>query len=228
MNLENRQKNFTIITAGGIGSRMKSDIPKQFIPVNNLPVLMHTINTFYRFDKNLEIILSLPSAHIEYWEMLKQKYNFNIHHTIVAGGATRFESVKNALQQTHGQGYTAIHDGVRPLVSCETIKEAFRCAAQFGNAVAAVDIVFSIRKIENNENYSVDRSNFCEIQTPQIFRTQDIKEAYNQEYSELFTDDSSVMEAYGKKIYLSKGNAENIKITRKLDITIVEALLRKK
>jgi len=225
--MKKRHENFTVITAGGIGSRMKSEVPKQFLLINELPVLMHTINKFYSYSSSMKIILTLPFEHISYWQKLVEKYLFKVPHIIVEGGKTRFESVKNALKHVTDDGFTAIHDGVRPLVSLKTIDNAFIGAEKYGNSVASQEIVFSLRKVEGDKNISVNRELYKEIQTPQVFNTKVLKEAYNQTYNPLFTDDSSVVEAFGKTIYLSEGNSENIKITKQSDLILAETLIRK-
>lgn len=218
-------KRFAIITAGGIGSRMKSEIPKQFLLLGNIPVLMQTINKFYKFDNRIHIILSLPENFFEYWKNLCEKYNFTVKHQIVAGGKTRFHSVKNALNTIKEGGVVAVHDGVRPLVNTETIKRTFETAEKTGNAVASFDIVFSLRKIAEYDNYAVNRDFYKEIQTPQTYNVIKLQNAYNLEFKEEFTDDASVFEAAGNKINLVTGNRENIKITSREDLIIAEALL---
>ncbi|NOZ35349.1 MAG: 2-C-methyl-D-erythritol 4-phosphate cytidylyltransferase [Chlorobi bacterium] len=220
-------KRFAIITAGGTGLRMKSQIPKQFLCVGDLPILMHTINRFYQFDNRINIILSLPENYLKYWENLCKKYNFRIPVTIVKGGKTRFHSIKNALDVIDKAGFVAVHDGVRPLVNAATIKRTFDEAEKLGNAVASCDIVFSIRKIEGQKNIGVNRTFYKEIQTPQTFNIQALKYAYNSDCKDEFTDDASVFEAAGHQIHLVKGNKENIKITSSEDLIIAEALLNR-
>ncbi len=220
-------KRFAIITAGGIGARMHSEIPKQFLKLSDLPILMHTLKKFYDFDNSLQIILSLPADYFDYWNNLCAKYRFDINHRIVAGGTTRFHSIKNALKTINETGIVAVHDGVRPLVSSDTIKRTFEKAQQSDNAVASCDIVFSIRKVENNTNYAVNRNAYKEIQTPQTFDVKALQEAYDLEFKEEFTDDASVFEAAGHQIHLVKGNKENIKITSSEDLIIAEALLNR-
>ncbi|MCF6184264.1 MAG: 2-C-methyl-D-erythritol 4-phosphate cytidylyltransferase [Bacteroidales bacterium] len=220
-------KKYAIITAGGIGLRMESEIPKQFLCIGDLPILMHTINRFYQFDNHIKIILSLPENHLKYWENLCKKYKFTIPVTVVKGGKTRFHSIKNALDIIDEDGFVAVHDGVRPLVNIATIKRTFDKAEKLGNAVASSDVVFSIRKIEGQKNIGVNRTFYKEIQTPQTFNIQAIKQAYNLEYKKEFTDDASVFEAAGHQIYLVNGNRENIKITNSEDIIIAEALLNR-
>jgi 2-C-methyl-D-erythritol 4-phosphate cytidylyltransferase len=218
-------QNFVIITAGGTGVRMGTSLPKQFIKISGKPILMHTFDRFYEYDKDLKFILSLPELFISEWKQLCNAYRFSIQHEIVSGGATRFHSVKNALELLSGTGFVAIHDGVRPLVSNDTIRNAFQTAYQYGNAVVSRSINFSLRMLDEDGNTSVDRTKFREIQTPQVFQTEIIKKAYNRHYSPLFTDDASVVENLGVSINLCEGNTENIKITDPADLPVAEFLL---
>jgi len=220
-------KRFAIITAGGIGKRMRSEIPKQFLLLGNLPILMHSIKRFYRFDNQITIILSLPKAYFNYWNNLCVQYKFEIAHELVSGGETRFHSIKNALDLITEEGVVSVHDGVRPLVSFETVKRTFETAEKTGNAVAYCDIVFSLRTVKNDINIAVNRDFYKEIQTPQVFHVKDLQNSYNVKFKEEFTDDASVFEAGGHKIHLVKGNKENIKITSPEDIVIAEALLNR-
>jgi 2-C-methyl-D-erythritol 4-phosphate cytidylyltransferase len=221
-------KKYVIIVAGGSGTRMGNEIPKQFLLVNNLPVLMHTINCFLEYDLNIKIIMALPESQIVFWNELCNTYNFSKQMQIVKGGKERFESVKNALSVITGDGLVAIHDGVRPLVSVETIKLCFETAQNYGNAVPVFALNESVRKIDNEISYAVNRSEFRIVQTPQVFQIKLIQQAYMQQYCKDFTDDASVLERKGIKINLVEGNRENIKITTPVDLIIAEALLRKK
>lgn len=216
-----------IIVAGGIGKRMKTEIPKQFIPVNGRPVLMHTFEKFRSFSEALNFYLVLPEFHFDDWQALQRKYAFKIPHELVKGGGERFFSVKNALEQIpHEDGLVAIHDGVRPLVDTAVIKTAFETAGKKGNAIPAVMPGQSLRQLgEKGGSRAVDRSKFRMIQTPQVFRLKEIKKAYAQEYKSHYTDDATVLESFGKEIHLIEGNAENIKITQPGDLKIAEALL---
>lgn len=213
-----------IIVAGGSGSRMKSEIPKQFIVINNLPIVMHTINLFYQFDKNLNIVLVLPENQIEYWCKLVEKYNFKIKTEIAKGGNTRFESVKSGLAFVK-EGIVGIHDAVRPFVSLQTIQNAYDTAVRLSNAIPVVAPNESLRIIDNISNKHIDRNNIRIVQTPQCFEANLLKNAYNQPYSEVFTDDASVVEKFGANINLTEGNIENIKITTPFDLKIAEVLL---
>ncbi|MCF6366849.1 MAG: 2-C-methyl-D-erythritol 4-phosphate cytidylyltransferase [Bacteroidales bacterium] len=216
---------YVIITAGGTGKRMETELPKQFLEISGKPILMHTISRFFNYDNNLHIILSLPEKYLDFWKELCEKYSFNIPHNSVKGGKTRFHSIKNALKEVAEDGFVAVHDGVRPLVSNETIKRSFLTAEKYGNAVASQKIVFSLRKKERKKTITVNRDLYFEIQTPQIFKVGILKKAYKQNYQDIFTDDASVVEAYGEEIFLTKGNRENIKITTPADLKIAEALL---
>ncbi len=218
-------KRYAIITAGGIGRRMKTQIPKQFLNLQGKPVLMHTIERFYSFDSKMQIIVSLPKQHISDWQVLCNKHEFSIEHKIEEGGKTRFHSIKNALDTIHEDGIVAVHDGVRPLVSTETIEKTFETAEKKGNAVASTSIDFSLRQLTEKGSKAVHRDLFREIQTPQTFRIHDLQDAYNLEYNTEFTDDASVFEAAGYVINLVEGNKENIKITSKKDLLIAENLL---
>jgi len=218
-------KKYTIIVAGGKGERMLTELPKQFICIGGKPLLMLTLTAFYQYDSAMEIILVLPVDQIEYWQGLCQNYSFTVAHRIVAGGETRFHSVSKGLATIKESGLVAIHDGVRPFVSNETISRCFDMAKEKGSAIPSIEIVDSIRYFDKNGNNSVDRTKHCLIQTPQVFQTSIIKKAFKQAYSPLFTDDASVVEAMGEKIYLVDGNRENIKITTPFDLVLAESFL---
>jgi len=149
--------NYVIITAGGFGKRMGTELPKQFIELFGKPILMHSIKRFFDYDNSLNIILSLPEKYFRLWEDLCKKHSFEIKHKIVKGGETRFYSIKNALNEVAGNGFVAVHDGVRPLVSKETIKQTFLTAEKYGNAVASQKIIFSLRKKEEEKTVAVNR-----------------------------------------------------------------------
>jgi len=220
-------KRCVIIVAGGKGNRFKSEIPKQFVNLNGLPVLMHSINAFYKFDNLIHIIVVLPKDQLELWENLCHQHHFDIKHQIVTGGEFRFHSVKNALALAKSAHLVAIHDAVRPLIDIETITTCFETAQIKGNAIPIVELVDSIRKINaDGSNFIEDRSKFCLIQTPQVFKTELILEAFNQDFNPLFTDDASVLESiYRGTINLVKGDRQNIKITTPEDLIYAEAIL---
>ena len=216
-----------IIVAGGSGNRMKSDIPKQFIVLKSKPLLMHTIIAFFNYDNSIEIVLVLPEKYISYWEKLVEEYSFSIPHKIVKGGEERFYSVKNGLDITETD-LVAIHDAVRPFVSNNVIEEAFKLAEIKGNAIPAVAVSESVRMLVKDGNKAINRNDIVLVQTPQCFKTDLIKKAYETEFKAEFTDDASVLEAMGEKIYLSAGNEMNIKITRPVDLLIAEVMAANK
>jgi 2-C-methyl-D-erythritol 4-phosphate cytidylyltransferase len=218
-------KKYAIIVAGGAGTRMGTDIPKQFLNINEKPVLMHSMNRFFSFDANIILIVVLPQHQIEFWENLCSTFQFKIPHTIVIGGCERFYSVKNGLALVPENALVAIHDAVRPLVSTRTIKEAFEAAAEKGSGIPAIALNDSIRQYNAENNFAVNRNNYKIIQTPQCFLSSNIIEAFNQEYKAEFTDDATVLEASGKKVYLTEGNVENIKITNPRDLIFAESLM---
>ena len=220
---------YAIILAGGKGLRMGSDIPKQFLPVGGLPVLMHTIRRFREYDASLHIILVLPKAQQDYWKRLCEKYQFDIDYAVADGGATRFHSIKNGLQliPDEEQGVVAVHDGVRPFPAVEVIRDCFEAARQTGAAIPVIPVMETIRHLEYKVQRSktVPRDEYRLVQTPQAFDIQLHKRAYAQEYNDGFTDDASVVESLGHPITLVNGNRENIKITTPFDLTIAEALI---
>ncbi|WP_439182040.1 2-C-methyl-D-erythritol 4-phosphate cytidylyltransferase [Carboxylicivirga taeanensis] len=218
--------NYAIIVAGGSGTRMGSHIPKQFLKINGLPVLMHTITTFYNFDASLQLILVLPEDQMAYWQELCQQHQFTIEHSIAKGGTTRFESVKNGLRHIKAPALVGIHDGVRPFVSPDTLKRCYHHAKALGNAIPVLDAFESVRQVNDECSKALDRSTIKLVQTPQVFHTDNLLPAYNQPYTPLFTDDASVVEAYGKTIHLVAGNRENIKITTPFDLVLAEAFIK--
>ena len=216
---------YIVIVAGGKGKRMGIDIPKQFLLLNKQPVLMHTIQQFFSYNPQHKIIVVLPHHQIKYWKELVQKHHFSVPHTIVEGGEERFFSVKNALQNIT-DGYVLIHDGVRPLVTHNTIAHVLQTLEEKGNAVPMLPIEDSLRQITDKGTQSVDRNYFRAVQTPQGFVSQEIKEAYGQEFSKAFTDDASVYEAWGGIIHETIGNKENIRITTQEDILLTNYYIK--
>ncbi len=218
---------YALVVAGGRGSRMGAEIPKQFLLLKGLPVLMHTLKAFRSID-DIHLILVLPEDQIMYWNQLCAKHNFSLPHQIVAGGETRFQSVKNGLQSiSDSEALVAIHDGVRPLVSIDIIKESYKLAQQVGNALTIIPLKDSIRMQTDKGSVSVNRSDYFLVQTPQTFRLSEIKTAYeNAPELNTFTDDASVIEAIGAEIHLVQGDYKNIKITTPEDLLFAEALLK--
>lgn len=218
-------KEYALIVAGGKGTRMKTKLPKQFLELNGLPVLMHTINAFYRYNQNTEVILVLPEDDFQLWEELCLKHNFRKNIKVQKGGDSRFQSVKNGLSLIEDEGLVAIHDGVRPLVSEDIIGASYRLAAVHDSAVAAVRLKESIRMTDQDNTKAMDRSRFRLIQTPQTFKTKLIKQAYEGKEDASLTDDASVAEKAGHIISLFEGSYENIKITTPEDLVVAKALM---
>ena len=219
---------YALIVAGGKGTRIKSSVAKQFIELCGLPVLMHTINAFYRYNPDIAVILVLPGDDRETWEALCEKYQYRKNIILQTGGDTRFQSVKRGLEKIDGEGLVAIHDGVRPLVSEDIIGASFRLAAIHKSAVAAVRLKESIRMTDQDSTRSIDRSRFRLVQTPQTFHVSLIKKAYEMKEDADLTDDASVAERSGHAISLFEGSYENIKITTPEDLVVAEALMKQK
>jgi 2-C-methyl-D-erythritol 4-phosphate cytidylyltransferase len=219
---------YAVIVAGGSGSRMGSDTPKQFLPIGNAPILMHTIKRFFTSNEQVNIVLVLPEEQMERWHQLCEKYSFSIPHLIVSGGKNRFQSVRNGLNSIGvNEGLVAIHDGVRPFISKRIIEETYRIAEEKGNAVASVELKDSIRLVDTKGNKAVSRHDYRTIQTPQTFKISLIRDAFHKAQNDRYTDDASVAEAAGYNIELIEGSYENIKITTPEDLAMAEAILKK-
>ena len=216
-------KKVALIVAGGRGKRMNSEIPKQFLLLNNLPILTHTIKQFSHFE---EIIVVLPKAQFDYWSKLCKDNDFNEKHTLIEGGESRFQSAKNGLEKIDEEAIVAIHDGVRPLISKTLIDRLVAKTKKGIGVIPIVPIKDSIRRVGKENSKHIDRSNLYQVQTPQCFISADIKDAYRLEFSECFTDDASVLESAGGKIISILGEIKNLKITNKEDLKIAEMLMR--
>lgn len=219
---------YIIIVAGGKGLRMGGDIPKQFLPIGGMPVLMRTIDSFVAYDCNIHIIVVLPTDQQNYWAELCKKYSFKVPHQIANGGETRFHSVKNglALVPNSTNCVVGVHDGVRPFASRATIGDAYDTASQKGTAIPVTDCIDSLRQITEDGNKAEDRSRYKLVQTPQVFKADLLHNAYKQDFTPMFTDDASVVEYAGHTVELTQGNRENIKITTPFDLMVAEALLK--
>ncbi len=211
--------NAVIIVAGGKGLRMGGDIPKQFLPIHGKPILMHTIERFLEFDPSMQIVLVLPKDQQDYWAELCKQYAFAPVLTIADGGTARFHSVKNGLAIVHADvELVGVHDGVRPFVSVEVIQRCYDEARRSGAAIPVIDVFETIRHLTPRGSETVPRSEYKLVQTPQVFQTSLLRQAYEQEFTEFFTDDASVVEALGHQVALVPGNRENIKITTPADL----------
>jgi len=221
-------KRRAIIVAGGSGSRMQSEIPKQFLEIGKKPILCRTIEQFYNYDSAMQIILVLPESQFDFWERLQVIYNFTIPHILVKGGETRFHSVKNAIDSivSEEECVIAIHDGVRPFVNSTIIHNSFMTAEQLGNALTVVQLKDSIRKINVSDSQSLDRKEYVLVQTPQCFLLSILKKAFLQPYQDNFTDDASVVQNLGIKIHLVEGDYKNIKITSPEDMWVAKSILQ--
>ena len=217
-------KKYIIIVAGGKGLRMGGDIPKQFLPVCGKPVLMRTLEAFHAYDASMRLILVLPVSQQAYWKQLCEEYQFELVHEIANGGETRFHSVKNGLALVEEDGLVGVHDGVRPFVSQEVINRCYEEAASLKAVIPVIGVVETVRHLIGEGSETVPRDQYKLVQTPQVFDVALLRRAYQQEYTDLFTDDASVVEALGEKVYLVEGNRENIKLTTPFDLKLAELL----
>ena len=217
-------KKYIIIVAGGKGLRMGGDIPKQFLPVCGKPVLMRTLEAFHAYDASMRLILVLPVSQQAYWKQLCEEYQFDLVHEIANGGETRFHSVKNGLALVEEEGLVGVHDGVRPFVSQEVITRCYEEAASLKAVIPVIGVVETVRLLTEEGSETVPRDQYKLVQTPQVFDVTLLHRAYQQEYTDLFTDDASVVEALGEKVYLVEGNRENIKLTTPFDLKLAELL----
>jgi 2-C-methyl-D-erythritol 4-phosphate cytidylyltransferase len=218
-------KKYAVIVAAGTGSRMNSEVPKQFMLLKNKPLLFYALNTFLQAYNDLEVILVLPAEHMSKGQEIIDGFFDNSRVKICEGGRTRFHSVQNGLSMIESESIVFVHDGVRCLISAELIHRCYKAAVEFGTAVPVVDVNDSIRIITEEGNEPLDRNMIKVVQTPQAFHSKILLAAYNIDYKEKFTDEASVVEAYGLKIHLVKGEENNIKITRPTDLSLAATLL---
>jgi 2-C-methyl-D-erythritol 4-phosphate cytidylyltransferase len=222
----NQMTKAAILVAGGKGTRMGGAIAKQYLPIGGRPILMRSLEVFYNLDKQIDLILVLPGSDFEFWEKLCESYKFLIPHQVVAGGNSRFQSVRNGLNQLSvSTDLVAIHDGVRPFVDPKVITESFEVAGKYGSAIAVVPLKDSIRKVtDDGKSFYQERHHFRLVQTPQTFQVSQIKVAFEVEELQQFTDDATVYEHQGWQVQLIPGNLENIKITSPEDMDYAEFL----
>ena len=223
-----KNEEYVIIVAGGKGLRMGSDIPKQFLPIGGRPILMRTIERFREYSSTLQIILVLPKAQQDYWQELCQEYHFNVEYQLADGGETRFHSVQHglALIPDDAEGVVGVHDGVRPLPSIDVIRNCYETAREKKAVIPVIPVVETVRHLQGEVSVTVPRNDYRLVQTPQCFDIQLLKAANRQPYNDGFTDDASVVEAFGFAITLVEGNRENIKITTPYDLKIAEVLVQ--
>ncbi len=220
-------KNHVIIVAGGSGTRFGSTMPKQFLTLGQRPVLLHTLYAFA--DVAADITLVIPEAHFDTWRHLCQQYAPVPRHNVVAGGPTRFQSVKNgldAIADTDPDAVVAIHDGVRPLVSKALIERTLQAAERVGGAIPVVPVTDSIRQMSaSGSHVPVLRSSLRAVQTPQCFRLADLRRAYLLPFDPAITDDAMAYERLGRAVELVEGDSRNIKITGPNDLAIAQLLM---
>jgi len=202
-------------------------VPKQFLLLAGMPVVMHSLQAFHRAFPRISLVLALPRNQFGLWTELCDLHNFTIPCTLVAGGDTRFHSVQQALTAVEHDGLTAVHDGARPLVSLTLIRSVFTLAEIHGNCVPVIPVNESIREVREGRSTPVDRNCLRTVQTPQVFKVQQLKEAYRQTFREQFTDDATVVESLGATIFLAAGEPVNIKITHPHDLAMAEIILEK-
>lgn len=225
---------FVIIVAAGTGSRVGGTVPKQFRILEGRPILMHCLEKFDRSETQPTIVLVLSDSMLDYWKTLCERYNFKIAHWICSGGDTRFQSVRNGLNNIEESGKLkpdskiAIHDGARPLISTTLIDQLFQCCGSDRPAVIpALQSTSSVRIGSPTESHAMNRDQVWLVQTPQVFNSGPLRAAYLQPERNTFTDDASVLESAGEKLYLHPGDHRNIKITWEDDITVAEQLITK-
>jgi 2-C-methyl-D-erythritol 4-phosphate cytidylyltransferase len=221
-------KKYAVIVAGGSGQRMGTETPKQFLLLNGKPVLQYTLNTFLQTFDDLQVILVLPQQHIEKGREIIAHMNVEERVQMVAGGETRFHSVKNGVQKITEPSIIFVHDGVRCLVSKQLIIECYKYAVEKGSAIPTVSPTDSLRVDNGASHHVIDRDKVRIIQTPQTFSSHILLPAFQQQYQTSFTDEATVVEAAGNKVYLIEGEHTNLKITRPIDLYIAEKILEER
>ncbi len=219
-------KKAVIIVAAGSGSRMGGELPKQFLKLREKPIIIHTLERFQNFDPEMKVVVVLAHAHRELWKEMAKSYEIAGGITIAEGGASRYDSVKNGLSQLDQASLVGIHDAVRPLVSQDTLVRCYEAALRKGSGIPLIEMDESVRMLDKvGGSEPMDRSNLRRVQTPQVFRSERIKQAYQQPYKKTFTDDASVYEMVYGAPTLVEGNRENIKITTPTDMLLAGLLI---
>ncbi len=219
---------FAIIVAAGLGTRMKNNTPKQFLLIKNKPVLWYSINAFLKTYNDINIVLVIPEEYIETVKQIAAMFEETQKINVTIGGITRFHSVQNGLKTVSKNSIVFVHDAVRCLVSHQLIQRCYNDAVAHGSAVPSIAVTDSVRILKNDYYYSEDRCNIRIVQTPQTFLSDILLAAYEQEYKDAFTDDATVVESYGEKIFLTDGEYDNIKITRPVDLLIAEKIIEER
>jgi 2-C-methyl-D-erythritol 4-phosphate cytidylyltransferase len=217
---------YAIIVAGGTGTRMKGSLPKQFMLLKDKPVLYYTLKTFLESYDDLQIILVLPIDYTTMGQEIIDAFFDKDRVRITAGGETRFQSVKNGLALVDKESIIFVHDGVRCLLTKDLIHRCYKQAVESGTAIPAIASKDSIRLVTEEGNEAFDRNNVMLIQTPQTFHSKILLPAFQIDYKDKFTDEATVVEAYGLKVSLVEGEENNIKITRPVDLLVAEKVLK--
>jgi 2-C-methyl-D-erythritol 4-phosphate cytidylyltransferase len=218
-------KKYAVIVAGGLGKRMNNDTPKQFLLIKKKPVLSYTVETFLKAYDDVEIILVLPEEHIAKGQEIVDGYFDNSRIQLITGGRTRFHSVKNGLSLVTEESIIFVHDGVRCLLTTDLIHRCYEAAETFGTAIPVINCRDSVRIVNEDDNEALDRTTIKLVQTPQTFHSKILLEAYKIDYKDKFTDEASVVEAFGLKVNLVEGEENNIKITGPMDLMLAERIL---
>lgn len=221
-------KRSMIIVAGGSGTRMGAEIPKQFIELAGKPILMHTLEKMKAADNDMQLILVLPADQLDDWEKLCYNHDFSISHIMTEGGATRFQSVQKGLRLVEDSELVGVHDGVRPLFSSQLVKNLFTEASVSGAAIPVTPVVSSLRLLKGNLSGAVDRSAYRQVQTPQCFKTSVLQSGFENAEHINYSDDAAVVEANGGSISLVEGDEQNIKITTPIDLELAELIIQRR
>lgn len=219
-------KECAVIVAGGSGTRMKQEIPKQFLNLGGKPVIWYSVNAFIAYNPELYIILVIHPEWIDYWKTLSSELPLPQKLRVVPGGKTRAESVFNGLTEAENYEWIAVHDAVRPLIQPILIKKLFQEAGKKGNAIPVVPVKDSLRFIHGQTNKAVDRTGLYQVQTPQVFRTKALINAFKTKWIEAYTDEASLVEKAGIGIHAVPGDPHNLKITVPADLVLAELLLK--
>jgi 2-C-methyl-D-erythritol 4-phosphate cytidylyltransferase len=217
--------NALVVVAGGSGQRMGSAVPKQYLDLQGKPVIIRTLERFYLYDPRIKIVVVLAKNHLKFWEKICSSSEAAMGSKVVTGGENRYDSVKNGLKEIPDGCIVGIHDAVRPLVSLETIGRCYRAAAESGSGIPVIEIQDSVRLITESGSENLERANLRKVQTPQVFKSELIREAYEHGFAPSVTDDASVYESHHGIPTLVAGNPENIKITKAADLTLASLII---
>lgn len=204
---------------------MEATLPKQFLLLNGKPLILHSIDTFLKYDPNIQFVIVLPESLQPLWEHICREYGVHIRHKLAFGGPARFHSVKSGLTHIPDHALVAIHDAARPLVTLDVIARVFNIAEKFGNAIPVTETADSVRITDHSTSSPLPRERIKLVQTPQCFRSELLKKAYGKNYTESFTDDATVLEAQGSRLYLTEGHRNNIKVTTPTDLVVAKAII---